>query len=124
MQLQPAYWPGFPYQALARVYDVFLPMAYFTYRARGSSAARGYVAASIAAVRAEVGNAAVPIHVIGGLTERIGAAEARGFMQAVAACAPLGYSLYEFPTTRPVAWSQLAVPPTAAPGANAGCSDR
>src|SRR5690348_3389783 len=25
----PAYWPGFPYRPLARVYDVFLPMAYF-----------------------------------------------------------------------------------------------
>src|SRR5262249_21183521 len=30
MQLNAAYWPGFPYAQLANVYDVFLPMGYFT----------------------------------------------------------------------------------------------
>src|SRR5207244_11943246 len=36
MQLLPKYWPGFPYSDLYRVYDVFLPMAYFIYRAPGA----------------------------------------------------------------------------------------
>ena len=32
MQLRPDYWPRFPYEGLARTYDVFMPMGYFTYR--------------------------------------------------------------------------------------------
>ena len=32
MRLKPSYWPRFPFAQLARSYDVFLPMGYFTYR--------------------------------------------------------------------------------------------
>ena len=32
MQLNPKYWPRFPYAGLAKTYDVFMPMGYFTYR--------------------------------------------------------------------------------------------
>ena len=37
----------------------------------------------------------------------MGAAETAGFMRAVADCAPLGYSLYRFPTTHRDAWAAL-----------------
>jgi hypothetical protein len=110
MSFHPDYWPGFPYRALARTYDVFLPMAYSTYRAHGSNATFGYVASSVAAIRFALGDDSVPIHVIGGLSGGMGAAEATGFVDAVAACAPTGYSLYEFPTTSPVAWTLLRTP--------------
>jgi hypothetical protein len=122
MDLHPAYWPAFPYASLARVYDVFLPMAYFTYHGRGAAFARSYTAASIAAVRAGSGDAATPVHVIGGLSGGVGAAAARGFLAAVAGCAPLGFSLYEFPTTSASVWPalrQAAVAPAAPPP---GCS--
>jgi hypothetical protein len=112
MDLHPTYWPGFPYRPLARLYDVFLPMAYFTYRGRSAAFARSYAAASIAAVRADSGQESVPVHVIGGLSGGIGAAGARGFVQAVGDCAPLGFSLYEFPTTTPAAWSALRAAPS------------
>jgi hypothetical protein len=107
LQLHPTYWPRFPYRPLAQLYDVFLPMAYSTYHASGGAATFAYVTASIADVRAGVGDPAVPIHVIGGLSGGIGPANAAGFMRAVTACAPLGYSIYEFPTTRPAAWAAL-----------------
>src|SRR5205085_8644146 len=29
-------WPGFPYRSLGRIYDVFLPMAYSTFRVHGA----------------------------------------------------------------------------------------
>jgi hypothetical protein len=123
MDRHPAYWPGFPYQGLARVYDVFLPMAYFTYRGRSASFARSYVASSIAAVRTGTGNPSVPVHVIGGLSGGIGRTAATGFVQAVADCAPLGYSLYEFPETTPAAWSVLGEPPAPSAG-KASCASR
>ena len=110
MSFHPSYWPGFPYRQLARTYDVFLPMAYSTYRAHGRDATFAYVASSVAAIRDTVGDPDVAIHVIGGLSGGMGAAETAGFMNAIAACVPPGYSLYEFPTTRRVAWNLLTAP--------------
>ena len=108
----PAYWPRFPYRALAHLYDVFLPMAYSTdAHVRGSNATRAYNAADVAIIRARTGNPRVPIHLIGGLAGTMGARETTGFMRAVADCAPLGYSLYDFPITSSAAWQALAAPP-------------
>ena len=60
------------------------------------------------------GKAHVPIHLIGGIAGSMGAGETAGFMRAVADCAPLGYSLYEFPITSRAAWEALDSPPAAA----------
>ena len=109
--MSPSYWPGIPYRSLTRSYDVFLPMAYSTLRgARGSRATLRYMAATVAAVRTGTGNPHVPIHLIGGLSGAMGATETAGFMRAVAACVPFGYSLYAFPTTRRAAWASLTGP--------------
>ena len=43
----------------------------------------------------------------------MGAEETAGFMRAVADCAPLGYSLYEFPITSRSAWKALRSPQVA-----------
>jgi hypothetical protein len=107
----PSYWPGIPYRALTRSYDVFLPMAYSTVRGvRGSRATLAYLSATVAAIRKGTGNPLIPIHLIGGLSGAMGAGETAGFMRAVADCIPLGYSLYAFPTTRPAAWTALTTP--------------
>ena len=109
--MAPSYWPGIPYRALTRSYDVFLPMSYSTMKGvRGSNATLAYLSATVAAIRRDTGNPLIPIHLIGGLGEAMGANDTAGFMQAVADCAPLGYSLYAFPTTRPAAWTALTTP--------------
>jgi hypothetical protein len=108
------YWPHFPYRALARYYDVFLPMAYATNRhVPGSSFTRAYDAADIAIIRTRTGKSHVPIHLIGGLANAMGAKEIAGFMGAVGDCAPLGYSLYAYSVTRQTTWKALAAPPAA-----------
>ena len=115
MRRHPRYWPGFPYRGLDRYYDVFLPMAYATNaHVRGVRATFAYNAADIAAIRAHTRDPRVPIHLIGGLSNAMGAGETAGFMSAVAACAPLGYSLYAFPGTSRAAWTALSAPPAAA----------
>jgi hypothetical protein len=115
MELSPTYWPGFPWADLAGLYDVFLPMTYFTYRVDGAAAAAAYLTRSMAIVREETGRADVPIHLIGGIGDKTSKAEARGFMRAVAACGPIGFSIYDFFTTRPATWKVLAAPPPAVP---------
>ena len=110
----PTYWPHFPYRPLARLYNVFLPMAYATDAGiRGIRATRAYNAADIAIIRARTGKPHVPIHLIGGLANAMGARETTGFMRAVADCSPLGYSLYAFSVTRQATWKALAAPPAA-----------
>ena len=47
LQADVLYWPHFPYQRLADVYDVFLPMTYFTFRVSGRFGARWYTAGNI-----------------------------------------------------------------------------
>ena len=111
----PTYWPRFPYRSLAHSYDVFLPMAYATDRhIHGIRATRAYDVADIAIIRARTGKPHIPIHLIGGLANAMGAREIAGFMGAVGDCEPLGYSLYAFSVTRPSAWKALATPPAAA----------
>ena len=46
------------------------------------------------------------------LAGTMGTAETVGFMQAVADCAPLGYSLYAFSITTGANWSALHTLPT------------
>lgn len=108
----PKYWPHFPYRQLARSYNVFLPMAYATDRhIRGVEATRAYDAADIAIIRTRTGKPHVPIHLIGGLANAMGPKETAGFMQAVADCSPVGYSLYAFSVTRQATWKALAARP-------------
>lgn len=118
LRRHPRYWPRFPLRALALYYDVFLPMAYFTDAdVHGTARARAYLATDIAAIRARTGNRHMPIHLIGGIAGSMGAADTAGFMRAVADCAPLGYSLYEFPITSRATWEALTAPLAARGGA-------
>jgi hypothetical protein len=115
MRLLPRYWPGFPYAQLARTYDVFLPMTYYTYRAHGSAAVARYVQTSIGIIRAQTGDASIPIHVIGGLADRTSATEVSAFVRAVGSCGIRGFSLYDFFETQAAAWSLLSRAASAAP---------
>jgi hypothetical protein len=104
MNLLPRYWPHFPYAALARTYDVFLPMAYFSYRAHASAAIARYVRTSVAIIRAQTSDAGVPIHVIGGLANATTRTGAAAFLRAVAVCGVEGFSLYDYFATKSAVW--------------------
>lgn len=112
MQLVPSYWPGFPYAELATIYDVFLPMTYFSYRVEGGKAVEDYIVRSMAILREETGNPSVPIHVIGGIGDRTSRLEARGFMRAALGCRALGWSVYDYSVTRNPTWAALTSPPS------------
>jgi hypothetical protein len=107
LQTDVLYWPHFPYQRLADVYDVFLPMTYFTFRVSGRFGARWYTAGNIDIVRQETGDRSVPIHVIGGIGGDATKAETAGFVDAVRGRRAIGGSYYTFPITRPDDWSKL-----------------
>jgi hypothetical protein len=108
MRANPSYWPGFPYPQLASLYDVILPMTYFTWRVSGPRAVREYTAACVDAIRIGAADPAVPIHVIGGIAGDATAAETRGFVRAVRTSGVVGASFYTFPLLTEGEWSALA----------------
>jgi hypothetical protein len=104
-----AVWPGFPWAQLAQVADAFAPMVYTGGAMKGFDATYGYVTRALRLLRQETGNPDVPIHVAGGVADRLGPDELAGFAAAVADDGnTIGVSLYDWPTTRPAAWRVLA----------------
>lgn len=110
--MSPFFWPELPYRALTRYYKAFLPMAYFTMRGIHSRAAtRAFISETVTDIRTASSDPNFPIHVIGGLSGAMGAANTAGFMQAVKNTKPFGYSLYAFGQTTPAMWRALAPRP-------------
>lgn len=108
MLLKPDYWPGFPWQRLAAAMDVFVPMAYSSYRSLGVDGAFAYTVANVALVRALAGDQAVPVHVVGGLAGALTTADVAGFVRGALQQEVVGASLYDAATTRAALWPRLA----------------
>lgn len=101
------YWPKFPYEAVARHFDVFLPMAYFTFRTSGPEGVYDFISHNVRAIRKHTGDPSVPIHVIGGISDDATLPETRAFVTAVRDRKPIGASLYSFMTTTRGQWARL-----------------
>jgi len=109
LERRPTTWPGFPWKELAAQADAFAPMAYTGGAYTGFDATYGYVTRALRLLRAHTGNPDVPIHVIGGVADRLGQEELAGFTAAVADDGrTIGVSLYDWMTTRQAAWKALA----------------
>jgi len=108
----PVYWPHFPYRGLASLYDVFLPMTYFTWEVSGEEGAHGYTTSCIRIIRQEVGDPRVPIHVIGGISNQSTPSEARGFVYAIREQGVIGASYYAYHGTTRSLWRALRRIPT------------
>jgi hypothetical protein len=112
IELAGDYWPGFPYRKLDAIYNVFVPMGYFTYHVNGARKVHDETAENIRLLRAATGNPSVPVHLIGGIADRTSAAEAREFVRAVREHGILGASLYNWSLTRGHHWAELETVPT------------
>ena len=115
MRRHPHYWPRFPFAQLAETFDVFVPMAYFSYYAKSSAAAYAYVRDVVIMIRRASGKPELPIHVIGGIANRAGIGAVDGFLRAARDCGVAGISLYAFLETSPTQWSHLGGTPLGAP---------
>jgi hypothetical protein len=108
MDLRPSYWPGFPYAELARRFDVFMPMGYFTYRFKSAAAARDYTAANVALLRERAEDQGLAVHAVGGLAAKATLAQVRAFATAEAEQGAIGASLYDYASTRADEWRVLS----------------
>jgi hypothetical protein len=109
LERRPQTWPGFPWEGLAASADAFAPMIYTGGGLTGFDATYGYVTRALRLLRVETSRPDVPIHVIGGVANRMGPDELAGFVAAVGDDgATIGVSLYDWMTTTPRAWKALA----------------
>lgn len=122
LELHPNSWPGFPYRRLSRSFDVFLPMAYWTFHATTLDGAHDYVRDSVSGIRLLTGDRDVVVHAIGGSARQATSAGVRGFLDATRECGTVGVSLYDFLTTSRAAWREIAARPKGVPRRTRSCA--
>jgi hypothetical protein len=121
-------WPDFPYRAVDRSVDLWMPMSYYTYRSAESGLrnAYRYTVDSVDRLRRRVGDDDVPVHLIGGLADESTPDDYFDMERAARTTHALGWSVYDFATTPSWSWPYLrgtvpvpttSVPPTTAPPA-------
>jgi thiamine monophosphate synthase len=82
-------------------------MGYFTYRTHDPARSASYTRRNLALLREATGNAALPVHVIGGLARDASPAQVREFVEAARAGQAVGSSLYDFADTSARQWLLL-----------------
>ena len=108
LEWAPPYWPGFPYKMVAKLYDVIVPMGYYTFHVKGYAATYAETLRNVAIVREKTGDPGVPIHLIGGVANDSSDSETTAYVRAVRETGLLGGSLYAFPDTSAADWRRLA----------------
>ena len=101
------YWPGFPYADLAAMYDVIMPMSYFTWHHPTGDSTHLYLTQNIRIIRREVGSDQVPIHVIGGIAQEASVAQAQAFVNVLRERGAIGGSYYTYTGVHGEEWSVL-----------------
>ena len=112
MEVRPESWVGFPWKALADVSNLFMPMAYWSFRndcaEKPEHCAFGYTKGNVERVRELTGLPRVPVHVIGGVGDEISTDDVKDFVRAANEVNVYGASLYDYQTTKPEYWAHLA----------------
>lgn len=103
------FWPDFPWRELAGLYDVWLPMSYWTNRNTASGYRDGfrYTDENIRRLRANLGRADAPVHAIGGLGDAATAQDYPGFVRAARTQRAIGWSIYNYSVTPRRVWPRL-----------------
>ncbi len=106
--INPAYWPDFPWQELRDLYDVWLPMAYWSDRSEeGFTDPHWYVTQNIARVRGHLGDPCAVVSVIGGYEVETTAEDYAAMVRAATEQRAVGVSVWDWPTTPSTAWPAM-----------------
>lgn len=106
--LNTAYWPDFPWRELRDLYDVWLPMAYWSNRSEeGFTDPHWYVTENIERVRRHLDDPCAVVSVIGGYDLQETADDYAAMARAASEQQAIGVSVWDWPTTPPSAWPAL-----------------
>ena len=97
------YWPGFPWQEIRGIYDVWQPMGYWTNRSArsGYRDAERYTRENVERLRAHLRDPKAVVHPIGGIMNKAGTSDVTGYLKAVRETGCVGASLYTWGTSKP-----------------------
>jgi hypothetical protein len=92
------YWPNFPWQEIAPLYDVWLPMSYWTFRSTSSGYHDGYTYndESTRRLRNNLGDQNALVHAIGGIGDQVTTEELERFAQSLVDDHAVGGSIYDW----------------------------
>ncbi|MCA1841374.1 MAG: hypothetical protein LC723_13800, partial [Actinobacteria bacterium] len=107
--INPNFWPGFPWGSINTIYDVWMPMDYWTNRKpeSGYRDAHRYTSENISLLRKDLGQPGAAVHAIGGVGNTSVDDDYRGFVQADAEGGVIGASNYDYRTTSQTGWTIL-----------------
>jgi hypothetical protein len=99
--INPKYWPNFPWRELAPMYDVWMPMAYWTFRTQSSGYrdAYRYTEENVRRLRNNLGLPGAAVHPVGGTDNKSNDNDYRGFVRACIDSGSIGGSIYDWRTT-------------------------
>ncbi len=99
--INPRYWPNFPWRELAPLYDVWMPMAYWTFRTKSSGYrdAYRYTEENVRRTRTNLGLPDAVVHPIGGTDNKSTEVDYQNFVRACVDSRSIGGSIYDWRTT-------------------------
>ena len=108
--VNPNKWPNFPWRELADLYDVWMPMGYWTERQPASGYNDGfrYTDENVRRIRANLDDPDAPVHAIGGIGDRVTADQAQRFVDAIEGNDVIGGSIYDWSTLDPAVGATIA----------------
>jgi hypothetical protein len=105
--VNPNYWPDYPWAGLAQYFDVWQPMSYWTNRRPEWRDAYVYTATNIDRIREHIGNPNAVVHTIGGIGDTSTPDDIAGLVRAASERGCLGASVYDYRTTGDDLWPGL-----------------
>lgn len=113
--INPQAWPQFPWRGIAPLYNVWIPMVYWTFRSSGStySDPRRYTIDSVTRLRRDLDQASAPVEVLGGVSGVANSSDYIAFIQGASAVHAIGLSVFSYLHLKPndLALLHESVPP-------------
>jgi hypothetical protein len=104
LEISPKRWPDFPWAELAKSYNLFMPMNYWTARGKNADNAYKLTKTDTEKTKALTGR---PVHMIGGLGADADGKQVAAYVKALQDAGSIGGGLYDFTTTRGDVWDEL-----------------
>lgn len=105
--VNPEFWSGFPWREIADVYDVWLPMSYWTFRSGTYEDPRRYTVENVELLRERLGRPDALVHVLGGVSTEATVGDYERFAEAIVDTRPVGASVFDFPSISTAEWRTL-----------------
>jgi hypothetical protein len=118
--VNPRRWPDFPWPELSSLYDVWLPMSYWTFRTQASGYHDGYTYndESTRRLRSDLGDPNALVHGVGGIGDTATTEELQRFVQSLFDTQAIGGSIYDWNTLSPESRDLVTQQFTDGPGAS------